>query len=784
MAAPIVEWLRRHDPEHNALHKAIKVAVVVSVGLAIGTLVIGNSQLSLFASFGGVALLLFADFPGSRTARLGAYLLLVVAGIVLISLGTLASALPWVAVLGMAVIGFIVLFAGVLSAATAAATRAALLAFILPVTVPGTAADIPSRLAGWGIAAVLAVPVAVLIWPPRDHDALRAKAATACRALGRQLAGDAGVAGPGHPGVEPGVEPGADPGAAGPTEAIDALRQQFRSTTFRPVGLTTGSRLLMQLVDRLEWIRAVATRIPGGAAERWPTRTRDLVAACGTVLLACARALDTAGHRPTLADRRQLAAALRELERARARVAEALQLVGAGDVAGSSGPDSPVVAVDRQVLDDADEVGGLSAAVVHELCYTTMLAGQTVAVSAAADARPLLDRLLGRHTPDSVIGPLTAARRIAVSHITRRSVWFQNSVRGALGLAFAVLLAEVTEISHGFWVVLGAMSVLRSSALTTGSTALRALVGTFLGFLVGAALVLVIGTSATHLWAVLPFVILVAAFLPEAVSFTAGQAAFTVMVVILFNIIEPVGWSVGLVRIEDIALGCAAGLVSGVLLWPRGAAAQIRATLADSYRASADALATATRQVTGPAAQDADVLEQDLLHAKAAAGRLDDAFREYLSERGAKSVPLRELTGASNGANRIRLAAEAIAMMSGPAGQPTSLDAACLGLTSAAATTGRWFDRAAAVLAGSEPRLDPPREPDAERAVLTSLRRNPTVLADPPVAARARTVWAVALYVDDATRLQSRLAPMIDVLARPSRRADRAGDPSPAPSSR
>ena len=65
-------------------------------------------------------------------------------------------------------------------------------------------------------------------------------------------------------------------------------------------------------------------------------------------------------------------------------------------------------------------------------------------------------------------------------------------------------------------------------------------------------------------------------------SFAAGQAAFTVMVVILFNIIEPVGWTVGLVRIEDIALGCAAGLISGVLLWPRGAAAQIRGALADS----------------------------------------------------------------------------------------------------------------------------------------------------------------------------------------------------------
>ena len=69
----IVRWFQRHDPEWYALHKAIKVAVAVTVGLAIGTL-IGNPQLSLFASFGGVAMLLFADFPGGQSARLGAYL--------------------------------------------------------------------------------------------------------------------------------------------------------------------------------------------------------------------------------------------------------------------------------------------------------------------------------------------------------------------------------------------------------------------------------------------------------------------------------------------------------------------------------------------------------------------------------------------------------------------------------------------------------------------------------------------------------------------------------------
>lgn len=71
------------------------------------------------------------------------------------------------------------------------------------------------------------------------------------------------------------------------------------------------------------------------------------------------------------------------------------------------------------------------------------------------------------------------------------------------------------------------------------------------------------------------------------------------MVVILFNIIAPTGWSVGLVRIEDIALDCAAGLVSGLLLWPRGGSAQIRSALADYYRRSADALEVATDGTAG-----------------------------------------------------------------------------------------------------------------------------------------------------------------------------------------
>jgi hypothetical protein len=55
-------------------------------------------------------------------------------------------------------------------------------------------------------------------------------------------------------------------------------------------------------------------------------------------------------------------------------------------------------------------------------------------------------------------------------------------------------------VQHAFWVVLGALSVLRSNALNTGQDAVRAMLGTVAGFIVGAALLVGIGTNTTLLW--------------------------------------------------------------------------------------------------------------------------------------------------------------------------------------------------------------------------------------------------------------------------------------------
>src|SRR5207244_1655450 len=194
-------------------------------------------------------------------------------------------------------------------------------------------------------------------------------------------------------------------------------------------------------------------------------------------------------------------------------------------------------------------------------------------------------------------GALQRTERFAVEHTGGSSIWFRNSIRGAAGLAIAVYIAQRSGLQHSFWVVLGTLSVLRSNALGTGWSILSALAGTAVGILVGALLVIAIGTHETVLWAVLPVAILLAAYAPRAISFAAGQAGFTVVLFVLFNLIQPVGWTVGLIRIEDVAIGFAISLGVGLLFWPRGAGALLREDLAAAYGRGADYVVATARQL-------------------------------------------------------------------------------------------------------------------------------------------------------------------------------------------
>jgi hypothetical protein len=170
------------DPDWYALHRAIRLAVVVPAMFAFTFIVIGDPQVATFASFGGFALMLFVDFPGSRSRRLASYLMLALTGALLITLGTLASQVSWLAVASMTVAGFVILF-------MARAQRDHRLGRAVRAAAVHPAGDAARhgrghrpRLAGWGIAVAVCIPVVMLVWPPRDRDLLRRSAADTCRA--------------------------------------------------------------------------------------------------------------------------------------------------------------------------------------------------------------------------------------------------------------------------------------------------------------------------------------------------------------------------------------------------------------------------------------------------------------------------------------------------------------------------------------------------------------------------------------------------------------------------
>jgi uncharacterized membrane protein YccC len=741
---PGLGWVRRHDPGLLAVRRAARVAVVMPAVFALAVKVIGNPGMATFAAFGSIAMLLMVDFGGDMRERVTAEVALAITGGVFIVVGTLASRYAWLAAVVMAIVGFAVIFAGVVSSVLAAATTPLLLAFILPASLPGPVSSIPDRLAGWGLAGGAAVIAIVCLWPAPKRSPLRAATSPACRAIAARLRADVAYV---QSAPDATSDEEHDQVAARSAQAIADLRRLFLATPNRPTGLSTDARALVRLVDELTWLQETVVLVklhPRGPLDRPATAART--AACA-VKSAAADLLD------------ESAILLEHPEGPLEPLVQSLAQLRAA-VAGAES--EAIVGLPRPAKDSPAELARIVSSLdpgfrAQELGFAVTQIATNVRVAVAADRRSWIDRLLGRQ-PEGQTGPLAAARERAAGHIDRHSVWLHNSIRGAIGLGVAVLVANLSGVEHAFWVVLGTLSVLRSSALNTGHNAVRAIAGTVIGVVIGAAILAAIGSDSTLLWCILPLAVLLAGFLPTAISFAAGQGGFTLVLVILFNILAPVGWHIGVLRIEDISVGCLVSIGVGVLLWPRGAAAALGQALAEAYDDMAGYLAAAIGVAASCRNGDDDAdLAAATVRGAASARRLDDAFRSYLAERGTKPVPLAEMVALVNGVIGIRLAADAvIALWSGVEGPGAVPTAAGAELTAEASEVTGWYRQLAQSLAGDADVPPPaPASEDASERLVAAVHRDRQIDGQDPAVA-VRMIWT-GDHLDAAHRLQSAL---------------------------
>jgi len=655
-------WARTFRPVWSkpAAFRALRAVLVIPTLFAFTTHVVKNPQMATFAAFGGFATLVLASFGGARKDKLAAHFGLALTGTVLIVLGTAVStptsmaAKSAIAAAVTLVVAFCVLFAGMAGPNAASGATAAMLTFVLPAASKGAMSMVPSRLEGFWLVSAVGT-LAVLVLSPRPAgDRIRASAANSATALADQ--------------IEFALTGRCSPVLAEASNAANrALINVFTAAPYRPTGLAASDQGLANLVETLEWLTTLVSEAlrEGTDLTRVADVDRGIFRETASVLRGTASLL--AGADVTME--------LETLEQLRlASAARIASLDGAGVGAGSGAPDEQ----------GSIREGGEEDVHVSFHAQIVAAAARTAAVDALIAARRVdltvftSDLALWRDGPGASVSStrgsvaLNAVRRLVTGHASLRSVWFVNSARGALALAAAVGIADLTNVQHGFWVVLGALSVLRTNAASTGATAMRALIGTSAGFFIGAALILGIGTHTAALWVVFPIAVIVAAYAPGTEPFVVGQAAFTVLISVLYNIIVPIGWKVGEIRVEDVAIGAGVSALAGVLFWPRGANKVVRDDLADAFHRGGIYLVQATAWALGVRAARPDAGAPAIQ----AGGRLDDAIRVWMTEQGSKRVSKEQLWRLAAGTMRLRLTAQSIAGPSRPEEPPDAAAAA------------------------------------------------------------------------------------------------------------
>ncbi|MGY1786947.1 FUSC family protein [Geodermatophilus sp. SYSU D00698] len=581
--------LRRRDPSLAAVRRAGRVTVASCAAFYTCRYLLDAPVAAVYGVFAAVALGGLSEVTGRPAERTRVYAASLVAGAVLVTLGTLLAVTTWTAVLGMLAVGFLVAYAGVGGPRVAGVVSGLQLFYVLPCFPPYAPGTLGQRLLGIGLGIALLALADRVLWPapaPVDPAVRLADAAGQVAAYAGVLARE----------LRDGGEAGSSALRAAAVDAAAALRLSALPVAERPLGPGVRDRCLVRAAAAL---RVVAGRL-GALADAWPAgggqvhpATAQLVAAVGDAVADAGEALRGAGPPPATGRLEAALAAFRDRR----------------------GQQLPAVAVDPPALR-----AGVGAVAVAEAARSLVLTVRGAVGALVADPADV---------PADLWFLTASPRRLwwqrLRTHLTPRSVYLQNAVRLALGLAAARTVAGVLDLAHGFWVLLATLSLMRTSAAGDRSVLARAVAGTAVGAVVsGVALFLVGGDTAVYAWA-LPVVMVVCLAAGPLSGVAAGQAGFTVVVALLFAQVGPADWRIAEVRFEDVLVGGLVGVLIGTAVWPRGGRGELVRAAGECLRAGAAEVVAVVGQLTGAGPAPPTALGR-------LAGLLDHTYAQYRSE--------------------------------------------------------------------------------------------------------------------------------------------------------
>ena len=139
-------------------------------------------------------------------------------------------------------------------------------------------------------------------------------------------------------------------------------------------------------------------------------------------------------------------------------------------------------------------------------------------------------------------------------------------IRLAACIGVAGVVSEVLPLQRSYWVLLTVAIVFKPDYGSVFARALQRGIGTIVGAVAGAVLLVLVHGA----WLLIPFTVL-AALLPYGRSRNYGLLAtfLTPLVVVLIDLLSPIGWRLAEDRLVDTLIGCAIVLVVGFAPWPK-----------------------------------------------------------------------------------------------------------------------------------------------------------------------------------------------------------------------
>jgi uncharacterized membrane protein YccC len=557
------------------VERVLRVVVAACVGCYLCLYGFDSPQAAVYATFGVLALGGLSDVSGPPRSRLVSYLLAYALGIPLVTLGTLFARSTLLAVVGMLVVGLLVGMSATAGGRVQGLANGLQLLYILPSFPPYDLGALPARLLGLSLGVALLVVADVLVLPQHGAPGYERRLADAVLPLVDHLAAVRGrICDPRPDGPLP-----SDEVLSRAAAAVADLTTERLPVSRRPTGPSAYDHALRAAAMLL---RVVHSRVVGMDTLIRRSGTLPVEPAAAALiddvvvqLVACQAVLDA------LAAGRRGAAAEAVL------------------------PMSPDVAVlgrafatyEEQRLAAVESVLHTEVASETQLRFDSMTA-ELAEVTASLVRATRSAALLPEQPQPAALGAVphfVAQTRSAWAqwltnlaiHVHPRSVILQNSVRLALGLSVARLVAGVLDLSHGFWVLLATLTLLRTTTSATRGALRPVLLGTLAGAVLAGVLLTLSGEHTVVFVVLLPLVMLVGLAATPLGHPAVGQAFFTLAVAALFSQFTPSDWQLAESRAVDVLVGAAIGVGTGVLVWPRGGAGPLRAALVRYVRETA-----------------------------------------------------------------------------------------------------------------------------------------------------------------------------------------------------